>query len=260
MQKGFMFDLDGTVYLGEEVIDGVPQAINRLTEEGHKILFLSNKSIASREDYLKKLTGMGIRVSKENIINSNVAAAHYIRTQNVKSKTAWVIGEQPLIDELRMAGIKVTDNPLEASFVVLGWDRQFNYEMVNQAFQGWKNGATVVATNPDRTCPIENNNEIPDCGAVIGAFEGTAGVKVDVIAGKPSPIITGLAIRTLGIEEENCYIIGDRLETDIRMGTENRLKSILVLSGITDEKMAEKSEYKPDFTLTSVKDIHTIEW
>ncbi|MBM7096863.1 HAD-IIA family hydrolase [Bacillus sp. H-16] len=258
MQKGFIFDLDGTVYLGDEIIEGVPEAINALREKGHKILFLSNKSIASREDYLHKLQKMGIDLTIDNIINSNVAAAHYIKEHAAPSESAWVIGERPLLDELEKAGVPVTNEPLDASYVVLGWDRDFNYAKLNMAFQAWRNGATVVATNPDRTCPMENNSEIPDCGAIIGAFEGAAGQPVDVIAGKPSSTVTDIALQTLQLKPEDCYIIGDRLETDIKMGLDNNMKTVLVLSGITTIDMWKNSKYQPDYTLTSVKEIHTI--
>ncbi|WP_096186743.1 HAD-IIA family hydrolase [Evansella halocellulosilytica] len=259
MQKGFIFDLDGTVYLGNEVIEGVPKAINKLKDQGHKILFLSNKPIATRKSYEEKLTKMGIEVTREEILNSNYILATYLQQSMKEGELTWVLGEPPLFEELENAGIKVTSDPLKASHIVLSWDRDFTYQKLNSAFQAWRNGAKkVIATNPDGTCPIEGGGQIPDCGAIIGAFEGATGTKVDLIAGKPSPITVEIALSKLKLPAENCYMVGDRLETDIKMGLEHRMKSVLVLSGITSHEMLKKSKYKPHYTLTSVKEIHTI--
>lgn len=258
MQKGFIFDLDGTVYLGNEIIEGVSEAINNLKAQGHKVLFLSNKPIATRKSYEEKLNNMGIEVKKEEILNSNYILALYLKKILKEDELTWVLGEPPLFDELENSGIKITYNPLKASNVVLSWDRDFTYEKLNSAFQAWRNGAKIFATNPDRTCPIENGGQIPDCGAIIGAFEGATGSKVNLVAGKPSSITVDVALKQLNLSAEDCYMIGDRLETDIKMGLEHNMKTVLVLSGITTQKMLQSSEYQPDYTLESVKEIQNI--
>src|SRR5690606_38041026 len=144
---------------------------------------LTNKSIAKRTDYVEKLNSLGIDVELNEVINSNYITAHYLKANMSAEDTAYVIGEQPLFDELAEEEIRLAEVPSEASYVVLGWDRQFTYDKLNYAFQAWKNGAKIIATNPDRTCPVEGG-EIPDCGALIGAIEGATGEPVTMITRK----------------------------------------------------------------------------
>ncbi len=131
--------------------------------------------------------------------------------------------------------VPLTDDYHDAAFVVLGWDRNFTYQKLNHAFQAWRNGAKILATNPDRTCPVYNG-QIPDCGAMIGAMEGATGEKVELILGKPSTIAAHFIVtEQFKLPPEDCFIVGDRLETDIKMGNDYGLQSVLVLTGITDE-------------------------
>ena len=161
----------------------------------------------------------------------------------------------PLYDELKNMGIEISDNEIEVSYVVIGWDRQFTYDKLNQAFQAWKNGAKVIATNPDRTCPIEGG-QIPDCGAMIGAIEGATGEEVELILGKPSPFAAKVIVEEmLELPPENCFMVGDRLETDIRMANLSGLQSVLVLTGITTKEMLSHALDQPKYILNSIKDL-----
>lgn len=258
MQKGFIFDLDGTVYIDNQLIDGAKEAIEKLRKRGDKVVFLTNKSIETITAYVKKLRKLGIDVGWEHVINSNLLVAKYLSNRIHEGDKVMVIGEQPLIDELTAMGIPITDDETEASYVVLGWDRQFTYEKLNRAFQAWRNGATLLATNPDRTCPVEGG-QIPDCGAMIGAMEGATGEKVELILGKPSPLAAKFIVEEiLDLPPENCYIVGDRLETDIRMGNDYGIHSILVLTGITEKSMLRHSKYKPKYVINSIKEVPEI--
>jgi arabinose operon protein AraL len=254
MVKGFIFDLDGTVYLGDEPIEGAAQAINTLKNRGDRVVFLSNKPISTRKSYVDKLNKMGIKTKLDEVLNSNFILANYLKSELKDGEAVYVIGEAPLIEELELKLIKITENPLEAKFVVLSWDRNFTYDKINDAYQSWSNGAKIIATNPDRTCPMEKG-QIPDCGAMIGAIEGTTGVTIDYIVGKPSKIAAKAAINALGLDSLQCYMVGDRLETDIKMGNENGMNSVLVLTGITSEDMVSTTVYKPKYTLNSIRDI-----
>lgn len=250
--------MDGTIYLDEDIIPGVPEAIRSLKERGDKVVFLTNKSIARRMDYVSKLNNLGISVELDEVINSNYITAHYLKTVMKENDTAYVIGEQPLVDELAESDIKLAVEPANASYVVLGWDRQFNYDKLNHAFQAWRNGAEVIATNPDRTCPVKDG-EIPDCGAMIGAIEGATGQPVKKITGKPSSLMADYVLNeVLSMEPDRCYMVGDRLETDIRMANEAGIHSVLVMTGITTNDMLETASDQPDFVLESVKDILTL--
>ena len=258
MQKGFIFDLDGTVYVDNNLIDGAVETIRQLRDRGDKVVFLTNKSIETIDAYVEKLNGLGIKVEKKDVVNSNLLTAKYLSSRLKTGEKVFVIGEEPLYEELINQGIPVTDSEMDARYVVLGWDRQFNYEKLNKAFQAWNNGAEVVATNPDRTCPVEGG-QIPDCGAMIGAMEGATGETIETILGKPNPFAAKLIVEEiLQLPSEDCYMIGDRLETDIRMGNSQGMQSVLVLTGITKRDMLEVSSDQPKYVLNSISEIQNI--
>lgn len=151
--KGFIFDLDGTVYLGEQLIDGAREAIQALRARGDKVVFLSNKPIATRQSYADKLTKMGIPTEVSDVLNSSLITARYLKQVLKPNEKVFVIGERPIYQELEEHGIPLTFNPKDGSYVVLSWDREFTYEKLNNAFQASISGARVIASNPDRTCP-----------------------------------------------------------------------------------------------------------
>jgi arabinose operon protein AraL len=251
--KGYIFDLDGTVYLGKQLIDGADTIINSLLDEGKKVLFLTNKTIDSRQRYVEKLNSFNIKANLENILNPTVTLIDYLRGHHPDA-TLYVIGEQPIKDELALAGFREGMAPSEVDVVVLSWDRDFHYNHLNFAYQSIKLGAKVIATNPDRTCPVEAG-DIPDCAGMIGAVEAVAGKKIDVQIGKPSSLTINAALKLLRLNPEECVMIGDRLETDIRMGIEAGMKTALVLSGITTYEDVKNSIWKPDYILPSVKGL-----
>lgn len=258
MTKGFIFDLDGTVYLDDEIIEGAAETIQELKARGDKVVFLTNKSISTRADYVKKLNKLGIEVNLNEVINSNFITAKFLKDNLQEGEAALVIGEQPLFEELQEERIPITKNPSKAKYVVLGWDREFSYEKINLAFQAWLNKAKIIATNPDRTCPVKGG-EIPDCGAMIGALEGATGERIDSITGKPSKLMAEYVVtKILGLDAASCYMIGDRLETDIKMGNENGLNSVLVLTGITTKEMIGNSVYKPSYVFDSIKGVSSL--
>ncbi|MCH1624076.1 HAD-IIA family hydrolase [Ferdinandcohnia quinoae] len=259
MVKGFIFDLDGTVYLDDQVIEGAVETIISLRERGHKIVFLTNKSIATRIDYVNKLNKLGIPVTLDEVINSNYITMKYLKDHMKEDDAALVIGEEPLFQELREENINLTNDPQKATYVVLGWDRQFNYEKLNIAYQAWLNKAIILATNPDRTCPVYGGSQIPDCGAIIGALEGATGQPIDSVIGKPSRLTAEFVVNEiLNLKPEQCYMVGDRLETDIRMGFENGLNTVLVLTGVSTAEMVKETHYKPTYVFNSIKEIVNI--
>lgn len=255
MQKGFIFDLDGTVYLDNHLIDGADEVIQRLTDRGDKVTFLTNKSTETICSYVKKLNRLGIEVSEKNVINSNYLVALYLKKNVRHDERVMVIGEKPLTDELSYMGIRLTKKSQEASYVVLGWDRYFTYDKLNDAFQAWRHGAKIIATNPDRTCPVEGG-QVPDCGAIIGAVEGATGENIDIVLGKPSLLAAEYIVKeVIRLPPEQCYMIGDRLETDIQMGIDYGMQTVLVLTGITNMNLVESSSIKPDIILDSIQKV-----
>jgi NagD protein len=260
MFKGFIFDLDGTVYRGDSLIPGADRVIRLLREKGKKVVFLSNKPLQTREDYASKLTRLGIPTQPDEVINSTFVMTNYLKKIAPEARL-FVVGETPFIEELEKAGFKITDEPREIDYVVVAFDRTFDYKKLNIAFQAIKKfGAHFVATNPDRTCPVEGG-EIPDCAGMIAAIEAVTEKKVEVIVGKPSPIMIQTVLDVLGLRPEDCILIGDRLETDIKMGRDSGIATGIVLTGVTDEetlKGIKHSSDQPDFVFQSIADIENL--
>lgn len=259
LYDGYIFDLDGTIYLGERLLPGADRVVSELRAAGKGVMFLSNKPIETRYDYARKLTRLGIPTDVSQVINSSFVLGKYLRS-HAPGCLCYVMGEQALLDDLDEAGVCYTLEPencdYQVDYVVMAFDRTFDYQKLNRALQCVRRGARLIATNGDRTCPLEGG-EIPDAGGVIGAVEGTTGKKVELIVGKPSPITVEVALSVLKVAPERCLMVGDRIETDILMGNRFGLATALVLTGVTDRKLVETSEIVPDYILESVADLRT---
>jgi len=251
--SGYIFDLDGTIYRGEKLIPGAQETIEKLKSLRKKIVYLSNKPLQTREDYAAKLTCLGIPTEPREVINSSLVMAQWL-TENAPGTTIFAIGEPPLIAELIREGFRLSENPEEVQFVIASFDRTFDYRKLNIALQAIKKGARFVATNPDRTCPVEGG-EIPDCAAMIGAVEGATGKKVETIVGKPSAIMMQVALKTMNVAPRECLLVGDRLETDIAMGKKAGMATALVLTGVTNRETLRQSPWQPDYVWESVVEI-----
>jgi HAD superfamily hydrolase (TIGR01457 family) len=256
MFKGFIFDLDGTIYRSDKLIPGADKVIRLLRESGRKVVFISNKPIQTREDYAIKLTRLGIPTKPDEVINSTLVMTNYLK-KNAPQAKLFVVGEVPFIEELKKAGFTIVEEPDKIDYVVVAFDRTFDYRKLNIAYQAIKLGAHFVATNPDRTCPVEGG-EIPDCAGMIAAIEAVTGKKVEVIVGKPSLIMIQTVLEVLRLKPEDCIFIGDRLETDIKMGKEAGIATGIVLTGVTDEKTLKASSIYPDFIFESIADVENL--
>jgi NagD protein len=250
---GYIFDLDGTIYLGEKLIPGAKETIGRLKFLYKKIVYLSNKPLQTREDYAAKLTRLGIPTRPEEVINSSLVMARWL-SNIAPGAFIYVIGEPPLIEEMVQAGFRISQKAGQIQYVIASFDRTFDYRKLNIALQAIKKGAHFVATNPDRTCPLEGG-EIPDCAAMIGAVEGTTGKKVETIVGKPSDIMIRVAVEVMGLNPQDCLLVGDRLETDMVMGKKAGMATALVLTGVTHWETLRNSGIRPDYVWESVAEI-----
>jgi NagD protein len=259
MFNGFIFDLDGTVYLGDQLIPGADRVIRLIRESGRKVVFLSNKPIQTREDYASKLTRLGIPTPPDEVINSTLVMVRVLKKDAPQARL-FVVGETPFVEELKKAGFTISEEPREVDYVVVAFDRTFDYRKLNIAYQAIKLGAHLVATNPDRTCPVEGG-EIPDCAGMIAAIEAVTQKKVEVIVGKPSPLMIQAAMDAMGLRPEECILIGDRLETDIRMGKEAGIATGIVLTGVTSEEALREIKHtpsQPDFVFQSIADVENL--
>ena len=253
MLRGFIFDLDGTIYLSEQLIPGADTVIRLLREGGGKVVFLSNKALQTRENYAAKLTHLGIPTPPEAVVNSSAVMTAYL-LRHAAGRRLFVLGEPPLIAEFRQAGFEISDDPERIDWVIASFDRTFDYRKLYIAFRALMRGARFVATNPDRTCPIAGG-ELPDCAGVIAHLEAVTQRKVEAIVGKPSPLTVAAALEVMGLPAGECILVGDRIETDIRMGVEAGMKTALVLTGVTDAAALAASPWKPDHVLASIADL-----
>jgi HAD superfamily hydrolase (TIGR01450 family) len=250
--RGWLFDLDGTVYRGDRLIPGAGEAIGALRTAGRRVAFLSNKPLQTRAAYADKLTRLGVPAEPGDVINSSLVLARYLRDLD-PGAPVFVIGEPPMLAEMREHGFEVRDDE-GVRWVVIAFDRTFTYAKLNTALQAVKRGARLIATNPDRTCPVEGG-EIPDCAGMIAAVEAVTGQTVEAIVGKPSPIILQVALAALGVGAAEAVIVGDRIETDIVMGKRLGLATILVFSGITRPDDPRIPSLAPDHVIGSVEEL-----
>lgn len=252
--SSFIFDLDGTIYLGDNLINNAKKVIDIIRRHDKSYVFITNKPLASQKSYADKLNRLGITASSSNIITSSFVTAQYLKKES-PGASCYVIGESALKEELKTAGLVVKEKTDKIDYLIASFDRSFNYDKLNDALQILKSGAKFIATNSDRTCPVENG-EIPDAAGVIGAIEATTGKKVEKILGKPSKEIIQTALKQMKLEKpEDCLIVGDRLETDIKMGIENNLNTALVLSGVTSKQLLQKSKISPDYVLQNISGL-----
>jgi arabinose operon protein AraL len=251
--RGFVFDLDGTVYLGEHLIPGAGKIIRILREKDRKVTFVSNKPLSPRRDYAAKLTRLGIPTAPEDVINSTFVLIRYL-TRVAPGARVFVMGEAPFRAEMAESGFLLTEDPEAIDYVIAALDRTFDYRKLHIAFQAINRGAHFIATNPDRTCPFDGG-ELPDCAAIIAALEAVTERPVEVVVGKPSPITLEVVLDTLGLAPQECILIGDRLDTDIRMGLDAGMATALVMSGVTTPHTLAASPIKPHYILESIADM-----
>ncbi|MBI2000932.1 MAG: HAD-IIA family hydrolase [candidate division NC10 bacterium] len=251
--RGYIFDLDGTVYRGDRLLPGARETIEGLRAAGRRVVFLSNKPIDTRESYARKLRHLGVPTRTADVINSSFVLARYLGARSPGARL-FVIGERPLLAELRRAGFRIVANGDRADWVVIAFDRTFDYAKLTGALHAVRRGARLIATNPDRTCPVEGG-EIPDCAAMIGAVEGATATRVEVIVGKPSRITLDVCLAQMGLRARDCLMIGDRLETDIRMAREAGMAGALVLTGVTDRRTLRRSPIQPDYVLRDLREL-----
>lgn len=261
---GFIFDLDGTVYLGDQALPGAVETIHRLRSEGKRTLFVSNKPLEPREAYAAKLTRLGIPTPPEAVITSAFVLGEYL-SRTEPHLRYYVIGEANLIDELKSHNLHIipelaTQDPKEVinaegiDAVIVAFDRTLDYRKLNTAYQALHRGARFFATNADKTCPMPGG-AIPDAGGTLAALEHMTGRRVELVAGKPSSLIMQTSLRQLQLPPERVMMIGDRLETDILMGQQSGLATAVVLTGAAQRGDVERMTDPPDLILENLGEL-----
>jgi len=247
-KSGFIFDLDGTVYIGDQLIDGAEKVINKLIELNYDIKFLSNNSSKNRMDYVNKLKGMSIKASIEQIVLSTDIAGEYLKNNNLTK--GYIIGTKLMKDHLSQYGIKHTDN--EAEFVLIGYDTEIDYSKMERGSLLINNELPYFATHADLVCPTPKG-PIPDAGSIIELFLKSTG-RYPKVFGKPEIDMVSSVINK-NLNKRNYIFIGDRLYTDYKMAMKYGLDFICVLSGETQRKDLEELANWPCLVLPSIKSL-----
>ena len=249
-KKGFICDMDGVIYHGNRLLDGVSDFVNWLIENDKKFVFLTNSPEKTPHELSMKLERMGLSVGPDHFYTSAMATAAFLDSQ-MPGCTAYVIGEAALSKALYDHGIYMNDvNP---DYVVVGETRTYNFEKIEKAIALVNKGAKLIGTNPDTTGPTEHGI-MPATGSLVAPIEIATGKKAYFV-GKPNPLMLRHGLRRLGCHSEEIAFIGDRMDTDIIAGIESNVTTVLVLSGVTAVEDINKFPYRPKYVLSGVGDI-----
>jgi NagD protein len=250
---GYIFDLDGTLYLGDALLPQASETIATLRKRGAAVVFLSNNPTRTTAQYAAKLEQLGIPAVPADVINSSQVLVAWLK-DNLPSATVFVVGEQPLKDDLVAAGFALATRPGTTDLVVASFDRTFDYPKLQFAFDAIRAGARFVATNADRYCPVPGGGE-PDAAAVIAAIEACTATHVEVVVGKPSPLMARAALARIDLSPSRCLMVGDRLETDVLMGRDAGMATALALTGATTREALASSGIQPTYVIERLGEL-----
>ncbi|MDR2657978.1 MAG: HAD-IIA family hydrolase [Oscillospiraceae bacterium] len=249
-KQGFICDMDGVIYHGNRLLDGVERFVDWMVREDKRFLFLTNSSERAPKELQAKLGRMGLTVNENHFYTSALATASFLRSQ-APGATLYVIGEPGLVGALYEAGF--TMNDVSPDYVVVGETRAYSFEKIEHAIGLVLGGAKLIATNPDLTGPSERGI-IPACRALVAPIELASG-RAAYYVGKPNPLMMRHAIKRLGVPVDQTVIIGDRMDTDIIAGIESEIDTVLVLSGVTARERVKDFPYRPHYIFGGVGGI-----
>ena len=250
---GYIFYLDGTVYLGEALLSTSGETLAALRARGVRMIFISNNPTHTRAEYAVKLTRLGVPASIEDILTSSLVMVNFLKWR-MPGARLFIVGEEPLCAELRCAGFELVEQAENVDAVIASFDRTFAYRKLQIAFDAIRAGARFFATNPDRYCPVPSGGE-PDCAAMIAAIEACTNTRVEAVVGKPSHYMIEAALNLMNVPAADCLMTGDRLETDVQMGLEAGMSAALALTGATPESALAGSPIKPTYVLRQLSDL-----
>ena len=231
----FLFDMDGTLYLGDEIYDGAIELMEDLPRLGKKYIYLTNNSSRAGEDYITRLKKLGFPCEAENVFTSGMATGLFLRRTRPEARV-YLVGTAAFRRELLSYGVNLVEQ--DADTVVVGFDTELVYEKLDKACHFLRRGAAFIAANPDWVCPMPADEVLPDCGSICA-------------------LLTASEVSAMtGIDNSRICAVGDRLYTDIAVAQNAGAVSLLVMSGETDETILAAAERKPDYVLPSVKELH----
>ncbi len=259
LYDAYIFDMDGTIYLGDHLLPGAKRLIEGLRALDRPVRFLSNNPTKDPQQYLEKLQKLDIPTPIDEIANTVVTTTRWLKA-NHPDATVFPISEEPLKRALADAGIRMSEDPEEIDIVIASYDRTFEYRKLQIAFDAiwFHKRAFLITTNPDRYCPFPGGRGEPDAASIVAAIEACTGTKCAANMGKPEAIMLGAAIGDLDLDPANCMMVGDRLMTDIGMAIKTGMASTLLLTGDSTLEEAEALDEKDQPTYVLGRIDHLI--
>ncbi len=249
----YVFDLDGTVYLGNALLPSAGETITALRAMGRRTVFLSNNPTHTQQEYCERLARLGLPTPLDDIVNSSMVMVDFLR-RTMPGARVFVVGEAPLEHDLAAGGFELTDDPTRIDAVIASFDRTFVYRKLQIAFDAIRAGARFFATNADRYCPVPGGGE-PDAASIIAAIEACTSTKVEAVVGKPSRHMAEAILGRLGLPPDRCVMTGDRLETDVLMGLEAGMSAALTLTGATPASALANTTIYPTYIIRNLGDL-----
>lgn len=249
MYKGYLIDLDGTMYNGTAVIDGAVDFIDRLNKESIPYVFLTNNATKTQEGAAQKLLDMGFDIQPETLYTSAMATAAYLGEMD-PGATVYVIGSDGLKEMLEDVGLTLTEE--DAEYVVMGLDPELNYEKLSKGTLMINDGAKFIATNPDKKFPTEKGF-VPGNGSLVSVLVSATGVE-PVVIGKPEGIILESAVAALDLPKEEVLMVGDNYDTDILTGINGGVDTLHVNTGVTPKEKVTEKAHHPTHMIDNLKE------
>ncbi|MFC0211760.1 HAD-IIA family hydrolase [Paenibacillus chartarius] len=250
---GYLFDLDGTIYSGNTVLPGALATLNQLRDRGKAVLFVTNTTVRTKEQVRERLQSLGIACEDHEVMTALCVSAQYFQ-EFEPSAQVLMIGEEAMRLELERSGVATTADARSATHVLVGLDRQLTYDKLTLGMAALRSGAKLIASNPDPFCPLDDG-AIPDTWAIVKALETASLSKTCRVVGKPSAYYAQKALNKLKLPPAQCLMVGDRVETDIRLGLTNGMATALVLTGADTARDAERAGLQPDYVLETLAEI-----
>ncbi len=252
-KKLFLFDMDGTIYLGNRLFDGVIELLEKIKTDGGRYVFITNNSSRSVKDYVKKLQGMGIEITANEFFTSTQAAV-LIFKEKFGKELIFAQGTKSFVKELKKSGLNVTTKyTTEAKAILVGYDTELTSKKMSVTCEMLGQDIPYYAANPDWVCPV-SFGYVPDCGSMCFGYEKATG-KTPIYIGKPQPTMILEVMKKFSAQAKETLVIGDRVYTDIASGVNAGVDTVCVLSGEVTLEEVKTGEIKPTFTLDSVQDI-----
>jgi len=253
---GILADLDGTINRGDMLIPGAREIYDELSSRGVRWMFLSNNATRTAALLARRIESLGLDVTADQVVNSASALIRCLSRERPEARV-YVVGEPPLIEAIKDAGITVVDDSRDVDIVVAAMDREFGYAKLANAQGAICSGAAFWATNLDPSVPVENGIR-PGAGAIIAAIATAAEHPPDRVFGKPSPDLAFIALEQMGLSADVCLVVGDRMTTDVLCARNAGIDSALVLTGAISREDLPRFSYAPDYIFDSIADIRVL--